>query len=137
MIKGDFCAIPPIAITPLIGIPSVINRSAIFFAPKQVASTKALNTLGEVLPKFNPEMTPFKFWLASGVLLPFIQSKANSPEAPIGSFEASSLNLGIKFPRASSINFVFVAASGFLIMSMVLFHKLLTAISEMSKKWVQ
>ena len=88
IMNGDFFATPPSAITPLIGTPSRRNLSAIAFAPKAVASTRARKILGAPVPRLSPVTAPFRSWFASGVLLPFIQSIAITPVSSAGKASA-------------------------------------------------
>src|SRR5690606_19205408 len=75
---GDFFGIPPRAINPRTGIPSSTNLSTIALAPKQAASTSAWYICSGLVDKFKPITADFNHCLASGVLLPFNQSRAIS-----------------------------------------------------------
>src|SRR3982751_5646751 len=64
-------------------------------APKQVDSTIARKTAGALVPILRPVMAPFSNWFASGVLLPFNQSTADSLSLSSGICSAWRLNSAI------------------------------------------
>jgi len=100
--KGDFFATPPIAITCLMGTPSLMKRSTMALEPNAVASTMALNNLMASVPRLSPEIAALSEWLASGVRRPLTQSSATGSLSVTGSFAASSERYGISFWASSS-----------------------------------
>ena len=95
---GDLRDMPPTAMISLTGTPSDRNLSFIALEPKAVASTRDLNTMAGVVPSVRPEIRPFTLGSASGVRLPFIQSRETGSSAERGSMEARCVSSGIPFP---------------------------------------
>ena len=100
--NGDFRAIPPMPITLSMTTPSSSNLSTIAFVPKAVASTRARNTCGAVVPRVKPATVPLSSWFASGVRRPLIQSVAIIVLSLTGIFSASSVSLTIILSHVSS-----------------------------------
>jgi hypothetical protein len=92
MTNGDFWAMPPSATTRSARTPRS-KRSMMAREPKAVASTRARNRRGAVLPRVRPATAPFRLWSASGERLPFSQSRASRPASPGARRAASSLRL--------------------------------------------
>ncbi len=96
--------------TVFICIPSSLKRSAIFLEPKHMALIKALKIWGALLPKDKSAMALFKFWSASGVRRPLIQSSAMGILSSMGMASAASDSFLIKLISISSFKFCFCSS---------------------------